>query len=355
MNVHSVDISVVNPTAAKTQLIIDVRSPKEFTFGHIPGAINIPLLDDDERVQVGTMYKTRGRTEAVQLGFELVGSRFAGFAQQARALAEDRQALVYCWRGGMRSEIMTWVFGLAGVRAVRVTGGYKAWRNVCLDLFSRSWKVNLISGPTGSGKTELLLALTAMNEQIIDFEALACHRGSAFGGLGLGAQPTQAQFENTLAMTLLEMDPEKRVWVEDESRFIGKVKIPDRLFSQVECADEVELKSDIPLRVSRIIREYGGFARADLEEKTLQIRKRMGPEQNAMALALLQENDLTGWATQLLSYYDKAYQHTINQRRKVKRTRVLGMVVANPIEDFSKLALEARDLADHHEKLPYHG
>lgn len=297
------------------RLIIDVRSPGEFATGHIPGAVNIPLLNNEEREAVGKCYKNQGHDAAVDLGFRLVGGKFADYAQQARAVCGKQEAIVYCWRGGLRSGIMSWAFDLAGVRVSQLQGGYKSWRRECLNRFGAAYRFVLLSGMTGCGKTALLEALRNSGEQVIDLEKIAAHKGSSFGALGMPEQPTQEHFENRIALALLQLNHNKWIWIEDESRFIGKVRIPDAFFIRMEQAVEVELVRSRAQRIQRVIEEYGVFSTAELEERTAVLAKRMGSEQVGHAIEALNRADLVQWSSLLLDYYDKRYLHTRNKRR----------------------------------------
>jgi tRNA 2-selenouridine synthase len=176
-----------------------VRSNKNYLDGHIPGAISFPLLKNEERAQVGTCYKNKGNFEAVILGYELVGPRFPEIIRAAKSKFEEKPLFVHCWRGGLRSRIMTNLLASAGFQVYLLKSGYKNYRNFVLNTFSKPYNFQVLSGYTGSGKTEILEFLKQNGKNVVDLEALANHRGSAFGGLGFSAQPTQEQFENNLA------------------------------------------------------------------------------------------------------------------------------------------------------------
>ncbi|HLG04366.1 MAG TPA: tRNA 2-selenouridine(34) synthase MnmH, partial [Bacteroidia bacterium] len=194
--------------------VIDVRSPGEFAHGHIPGAINLPLFSDEERAKVGTVYKKDGREQAILLGFELVGPKMADFSRKGMELAVAKRILVHCWRGGMRSGVVAWVFETVGLEVFTLQKGYKAYRNFVLKEFEKPLNLRIVGGETGTGKTEILHALRKKGEQVIDLEAIAAHRGSAFGALGQPAQPTSEQFENDLHHAISELDPAKIIWIE---------------------------------------------------------------------------------------------------------------------------------------------
>ncbi|MFT7588718.1 MAG: tRNA 2-selenouridine synthase, partial [Limisphaerales bacterium] len=170
--------------------LVDVRSPSEFEAGHIPGAVNIALFTDEERARVGTLYKKQSREAAIDAGFEIAGPKMKYFADCARKAADDEGLRVYCWRGGMRSGHMSWLFETAGVQTSILEGGYKAYRNTAIEDFTSLPALVVLQGSTGSGKTDILLKMAALGEQVIDLEGLANHRGSAFGALGMDPQPS---------------------------------------------------------------------------------------------------------------------------------------------------------------------
>lgn len=304
--------------------LVDVRSPKEYLAGHMPGAINLPLLNDDERHEVGITYKNQGRDEAVSLGYRLVGHKFIAYIEAAKAAAVDGKVCLYCWRGGIRSNTMAWLLSSVGLEVYLLAGGYKEYRRWCLSQFEHRWPLMVLSGKTGAGKTEILHELRNRGEAILDLEAFACHRGSAFGGLGLPMQPTQEAFENAIAWVLGDFHPARRVWMENESRFIGRVRIPDAFFEQSNEAALVSIDRGIDARAARILMEYGSFDRQLLEEKTRGITKRMGGDRVKVSVDALQAGDMMGWVLPLLDYYDRNYEYAI-EARKGKYERVLAV------------------------------
>jgi tRNA 2-selenouridine synthase len=175
---------------ANTTPVIDVRSPGEYDEGHITGAINIPMFTDDERAVVGTIYKKSGRLSAINRGLTIIGPKMAALTQEALKHAKDGELLVHCWRGGMRSESMAWLFGRVDIKCSILMGGYKVYRNHLLESLGDMPNVCVIEGHTGSGKTAILYELEKLGEQVIDLEGLANHRGSAFGNIGQAPQPT---------------------------------------------------------------------------------------------------------------------------------------------------------------------
>lgn len=302
--------------------VLDVRSPKEFQSGHIPGAISLPLLDDAERHEVGITYKEKGRDAAVHLGYRLVGHKFSDYIDAAKEKLTEGKLCIYCWRGGIRSNTMAWLLSSAGIEVYLLEGGYKEYRHWCMDQFNYDWSLMVISGKTGAGKTEILSELGVLGEAVIDLESIAHHKGSAFGGLGMPQQPTQEAFENALAWELSKVKSASRIWIENESRFIGRVRIPDAFFNQSNAAALVSVDRTLHERALRIIEEYGKHSHDALEEKTVGITKRMGGDRVKVSVEALRAGDLLGWVMPLLDYYDRNYEHSI-QERKGKYERIL--------------------------------
>ena len=199
--------------------VIDVRSPSEYAKGHWPGSINCPLFSDAERAEVGTTYKQSGRREAVQLGLALTGPKLSALASALERMGGDGPLKIYCWRGGMRSASIAWLADLLDLEPQILEGGYKAYRRWVLEQFERPWPLTLLGGRTGTGKTDLLLALRQRGVAVVDLEGLANHRGSSFGGLGRPPQPSTEHYENLLAEDLdrLRQRAATSIWLEAES------------------------------------------------------------------------------------------------------------------------------------------
>ncbi len=294
--------------------LVDVRSPAEFEHGHIPGAVNMPLFNNDERAIVGIGYKKGGKEHAVQLGLEIVGPKLAGFVKQAKRLAPKKEILVHCWRGGMRSGSMAWLFETAGMKAYTLEGGYKAYRRFIREQFSHPVKMWVLGGYTGSGKTDILKVLEKQGEQFLDIEAIAHHKGSVFGPLGQEPQPTNEQFENNLADAWRKFDFLKTIWVEDESRHLGYCGIPDPLFQQMRQAPLIKVIVPKSEREKRLVHEYGDFKQEVLLEQLIKIRERLGGQYLKEAVKALENNNLHLVVDITLRYYDKAYAHGASQR-----------------------------------------
>ncbi|MBK7885739.1 MAG: tRNA 2-selenouridine(34) synthase MnmH [Bacteroidetes bacterium] len=298
----------------KKPLLLDTRSEKEFEKAHLPGAISLPLLNNEQRHIIGTVYKKEGRQAAVLKGFELVGPEFHGKIKFVLKEAKDRQVFLYCWRGGMRSNIMAWLLKMAGLKVVLLEGGYKSFRHWIIEQLNRPLKILILGGKTGSGKTDLLKMMRSRGEQTIDLEQLASHKGSAFGLLGMPPQPMQEHFENLLGMEMHLMNETEIVWLENESRGIGKLIIPNTLFERMRLAKVVELEVSHRERMDRILKEYCIFPKESLAEHTRRIERRLGGQHMKAALAFLEEDQMEKWLEIILGYYDKTYAFS-NEKR----------------------------------------
>lgn len=292
----------------KTIPIVDVRSPGEFEKGHIPGAFSIPLFKDEERAIVGTIYKQQGKKDAIEKGLEIVGPKMLSLAKKAEEIAVEGKVQVHCWRGGMRSNRMAWLFEQLGMECTVLEGGYKTYRAYLLDQLSALKNLVMLAGPTGSGKTAILQEMKLLGAQIIDLEALAGHRGSAFGWIGLPEQPSSQQFQNDLFDQLAKVDPTKPVWVESESLTIGKVYLPQSFWESMNESQSVEIGMSRQVRVQRLVAEYGKMPIEDLKESIIKIQQNFGGNRVRESLEALVENDWARVAELLLEYYDKRYE-----------------------------------------------
>jgi tRNA 2-selenouridine synthase len=241
--------------------VIDARSPAEYLDDHLPGALSWPVLDDDERREVGTLYKQVSAFEARKLGAGLVARNIAAHLERHRdSLPREWAPLVYCWRGGQRSGTLAWFLDQIGFRTTVLKGGYKAFRRRVIDdleVLPVALDLRVVCGKTGCGKTRLLTALAAAGAQVLDLEALAVHRGSVLGEVPGEAQPSQRQFETRLWLALRRFDPVRPVWVESESRKIGRVHLPETLIRRMrESASCVRLELPDPARVSLLLEDY---------------------------------------------------------------------------------------------------
>lgn len=303
--------------------IVDVRSPAEFARGHLPGAVNLPLFSDAERAAVGTAFRQEGRRRAVQLGLEMVGPRLAEMAGELAGLADAAAELrIHCWRGGLRSSSVAWLAGLQQLRVRLLAGGYKAYRRWVLEQMERPWPLLLLGGRTGTGKTDLLLALESRGAAVVDLEGLARHRGSSFGGLGLPAQPSTEQFENRLAERLGQLQGRGPIWVEAESAQVGRCRIPAAFWHRMREAAVVEIDRPMAVRVAQLVAVYGHQGKENLRQATERIARRLGPQRTRAALAAIDAGDWAGACREMLDYYDRCYDHDLRSRGRAPLQRL---------------------------------
>ncbi|HNZ90208.1 MAG: tRNA 2-selenouridine(34) synthase MnmH [Giesbergeria sp.] len=243
--------------------LIDARSPAEYALDHIPGAINCPVLDDDERRIVGTLYKQQGAFEARRVGGAMVA---ANLARHLRGPLADQPArwkpLVYCWRGGMRSGSMVTWLRLVGWDAQQLAGGYKAWRRHVMDRLAElapQLPLRVIAGPTGSAKTRVLQALAVRGAQVLDLEACARHRGSVLGAWPGVEQPSQTAFETALLHALEPLDLQRTIYVEAESSKIGRLAVPQPLVQRLRASPCIEIAASLPTRLDFLLRDYANL------------------------------------------------------------------------------------------------
>ena len=308
-----------------THPVLDVRSPGEYLHAHIPGAYSLPLFTDEERKIVGTVYTQENKEKAIKLGLQYFGGKMVTLVEEVEKIVlqyktpakefsdisnadTSKIVFIHCWRGGMRSAGVAWLLDLYGFKVVTLIGGYKAYRNWVLKQFEPNYNIRVVSGYTGSGKTKLLLALKQQGKSIIDLEALASHKGSAFGDLGMLPQPSQEMFENELSQKLHEINKnDDLVFMEDESQRIGLVNIPTVFFKQMETCPI--LFFDIPFeeRLNNIVEEYGVHKTADLVNAIMRIKKKLGATETKNAITHLIENNTKECFRGLLTYYDKWY------------------------------------------------
>ena len=297
--------------------IIDVRSPGEFAEDHLPGAINLPVLDDRQRAEVGEIYVQRSKFLARRTGAAHVARNIADHLQTALADREGGfRPLVYCWRGGQRSGAMATVMDQVGWPVTQLEGGYQTWRRrVVAELHGAphasggALKLTLLDGYTGSGKTQVLHRLADHGLQTLDLEALAEHRGSLFGATGR-PQPSQKMFESRVAEALSHLDRARRIVVEAESSRIGDLTIPPMLWAAMKAAPRIELTAPLDARVARILQEYDSIG-ADIErlETALsRLPRHHSKETIAAWRTAAREGRLIALVTDLMTYhYDPAY------------------------------------------------
>lgn len=246
--------------------IVDVRSPAEFAEDHIPGAINCPVLDNDQRIEVGTLYNQHSPFDGKRVGAAYVAENIARHLRETfHNRPKTWKPLIVCWRGGMRSGSMTLILRRVGWNAQQLQGGYKDYRKMVVARLAelpQQLHFNVICGATGSGKSRLLQALAQRGEQVLDLEELACHKGSVLGVLPGATQPSQKSFETSLLFALLEFDPKRPVYAEAESRKIGIIHMPDALLDTLRVGNCINLEATLDARVEFLLRDYDYFLNA---------------------------------------------------------------------------------------------
>ena len=298
----------------KNTPLFDVRTPSEYQKGHIPTAINLPLFSDEERAVVGTIYKKQNPQEALLKGLEFVGPKLRPIIEQVKTYTEATAISVHCWRGGKRSGSIAWLLGMAGYQVTSLQGGYKAYRTKVLESLSTPLPLMVVlGGKTGCGKTKILKALAKQGEQIIDLEGLAHHKGSAFGFIGQKEQPTTEQFENNLYEHIRNLDSQKRIWVENESKGIGKVFLPTPFWTQMKAAPLINIELPEAERLAFLIEEYSVEDIAALKAGFNKIKKRLGGQRYQEAIQFLEQKEVAAAACIALQYYDKSYQYMLNK------------------------------------------
>lgn len=296
--------------------IVDVRTPAEHQKGSIPGSFNVPIFDNNQRAEVGTIFKQKGQLEAVYKGLDFVGPGMSDLLKKGLELAGDRKTLlVHCWRGGMRSSSIAWLFSVAGIQSYLLDGGYKEYRNYILNKLSTAQNIVVLGGLTGSGKTDILKMLVEKDEQVIDLEGLANHRGSAFGAIGMPPQPSSEHFANILYKKLSELDTKRRIFVEDESLNIGTVFMPTEFYSVIRNSRVIAVMCDAENRMPRLLKEYGSMPPDKLKASIDRIRKRLGNENANNALAAIDNDNMAEAIRIVLAYYDKSYSFGLAKRQ----------------------------------------
>jgi len=286
----------------------DVRSPLEFDSSSIIGALNLPLLDNINRKAIGICYKQKGKEAAIALGYQLVNPIRQSFIENVQQQTESKTIKLYCARGGLRSNKMANFLSENGYDVLLLRGGYKAYRNYILKTISSFDNIYILSGNTGCNKTGLLKALKTNGEQVINLEALANHKGSAFGGIGELSQPSNAQFANLIFEALKGYQPEKQLWVESESISIGKIAIPLELWTNMQKANGIEIVIPLQQRIQFIVDTYGQFDLAALAEGIRKLSKRLGLETTEALCQMTLNHQLHPVVERLLQYYDKGYE-----------------------------------------------
>lgn len=301
---------------SKNELIIDVRAPIEFFKGHLPNAINIPLFEDSERAEIGTLYKQQGKDTAVNRGLEIVSPKMTTFVNEVKALSKNKKVFVYCFRGGMRSNSFAWLMNTSGLEACIMKGGYKAFRNYALEYFDQERKIILLGGKTGSGKTDILKKLSAYNFQVVDLEGIAHHKGSAFGAINEQKQNPQQVFEHQLYGELSMLDSALPVILEDEAQAIGFNKLPHGLWQQMKQSTIIKIEIPFELRVLKLVEDYTTVDIEALKACVVKISQQLGTLNTKLCLQYLDEKKLSDVARLSLVYYDRAYEFSYKNKKQ---------------------------------------
>lgn len=320
MSVHTLAAEQALAQIDHFDALIDARSPSEYALDHLPGARNWPTLDDAERAEVGTLYKQVNAFEARKRGAALAAARIAGHvAREVMPLTKSWQPLIYCWRGGQRSAALAHVLGQIGFRVTLIVGGYKAARAALVqDTLTRvaGLRFQVVCGPTGSGKTRLLGALTRSGAQVLDLEALAAHRSSVLGAWPGQRQPSQKAFERRIWDALRRFDPARWVFVESESRKVGDVSVPPALIEAMRAAPCLDLALSDAARVQVLLEDYTALQAdvAYLCERLAALTQLRGHARVQHWQALAHAGDFARLTAELLSeHYDPLYRQSMGR------------------------------------------
>ena len=317
--------------------IIDIRSPIEFSQGHWPRSTNIPLFSNKERELVGITYKEKGQKQALAIGIKLIIPKLTSLKasielvnnsiQTENKTSKQKHLRIYCWRGGLRSTSLVWLCNILGFNAIKLEGGYKSYRRWVLDQFNKDWGIHLIGGKTGTGKTNLLKALSQKGISTIDLEGLANHRGSSFGSMGKPLQPSCEHYENLLAESLNNLNKTSKgfIWLEDESPNLGNCRIPNGLIKQMKVAPLVEISRSKNERVEELISVYSNYSQEELSQATLRIKNRLGPQRTKIALDAISDKKWEVACKAILDYYDKCYEYQLEKITSKEKVNLSGI------------------------------
>ena len=305
-------LSLVKP------VYIDVRAPIEYEEDHITGAINIPIFDNAQRAEIGTLYKMAGRDQAVLRGTEIAGQKLSDLIKQFQAL-KDRELVIYCARGGMRSKSVAELLNSLGMPVSRLIDGYKGYRryvNMFFEKLDINCPIYILQGLTGTGKTEIIHKL----ENAIDLEGMAGHRSSIFGGIGL-EQKSQKCFETQLFARLHELTDAKYIVLEGESRKIGNLHIPEKLYAQMRAANIFLIEADVERRVDIILNDYASYTSLEIiTPKVMSISQKIGKAASNLLVELYSEGNMREFVRILFEkYYDPLYVHSLNKLQFIAR------------------------------------
>ena len=306
----------VSEALSRPRVFVDTRSPAEFEQGHIPGAVNVPLLENDERAIVGTLYKQQGPEEAKNRGLDIVSGKLTSIVRQIASLnaSPEKPLVVYCWRGGMRSKSVLTILELMGISGSQLIGGYKAYRRHVQDQLAVckiKSELVVLCGSTGVGKTILLQKLASRGYPILDLEGLANHRGSAFGHIGIGKPATAQNFDAQLLEELQKLSENKVILVECESKRVGNVYLPDVLYQAMQHGRRVLVKASVSTRVARLIAEYTDVLQPNDPEIIVSLQsltRKLGKKKTSRLVEEYEAGNVHDFTASLLTdYYDGLY------------------------------------------------
>lgn len=360
MSVHPIAASDALAKFDSFSAVIDARSESEWSLDHLPGALNWPSLHDEERVRVGTLYKQISPFEAQKIGAALVARNIAAHIER-EVLDKPKhwQPLIYCWRGGKRSNSLALVLGQIGFRVHVIEGGYKAFRRAMLDdlpMRVQALRFRVVCGPTGSGKTRLLQALARVGAQVLDLEALACHRSSVLGAVPGQAQPSQKRFDTLVWDALRRLDAQRTVWVEAESQKVGNVRVPESLMHAIRESPCLQLTLPENERVALLLEDYPHLTQ-DVAHFCSRLDALVALRGHAAVKrwkALAQAGDFTTVVRELLqTHYDPGYAASTRRNFRQFGSAAQAAVSDHTLNSFMTLARElASDDAEPRSPLP---
>ncbi len=302
----------------RSSIFIDVRSPREYQQGKIPGAINLPILDNDERRIVGLTYKKQGIDDAISAGHRIAQLKLDNYFLKVRKIIKNKQAIIYCWRGGLRSRAVAIFLKNKGLSVAQLKGGYRAYRRMVhsyLNIFTPKKPIFVLYGYTGSGKSDLLHYLETLDQPVLDLERLANHRGSVFGGFGLGEQPSQKDFEANLFIRLEELNDAPYIITEGESRKIGRCHLPNKIVEMMKNSFQVLVKSGFNERRKRVEKIYLNHISIEEALEKLEI---IAPFLGKSKVLALQKNLANGEFRKVISYILRYYYDPLYYRSSIK-------------------------------------
>ncbi|KEO84213.1 tRNA 2-selenouridine(34) synthase MnmH [Tumebacillus flagellatus] len=346
MGFHEIDAKELYDVPER--VLIDVRSPGEFAEGTIPGAVNVPLFTNEERAMIGTVYKQESPAAARRLAMLTVSPKIPQLVEQMEELMKQGELVIFCWRGGMRSFAACTFMSLLKYNVMRLRGGYRAYRQLVLEGLSTYEGLPsapvVLHGNTGVGKTRILLMLKERGHQVLDLEGMANHRGSVFGAIGLGKPSSQKIFDSELWEAIRDLDPERPIFMEAESRRIGHSVMPEWLELDKIHGVHVVIEASLANRVERLMDDYLSNGdpeqlKQELGDALGHIRKRMPRDQLAQLQELLEKGEYALFTAQLLElYYDPKYTHKLH-------TYQSEMLTVNA-DDLNRAVLRLEELAE---------